>query len=74
MAMPPITASIFARTIWPAGMGAVATRSGASSPEMASQESPPASCPAAITRTGTRTSSAPPPSKLRQSRKAGGSR
>ena len=49
----PVTASILARTIQCDGTGAVATRSGASSPEMASQASPPASWPAAITSTGT---------------------
>ena len=49
----PSTASIFARTICRGVSGAVAMRSGASSPEMASQARPPASCPAAITRTGT---------------------
>jgi len=44
------------------GIGAVATRSGASSPEIASHASPPASWPAAITSTGTSTTSAPVPS------------
>src|SRR5438874_11924847 len=42
-AMPPITASILARTITAAAIGALATRSGASSPEMVSHASPPAS-------------------------------
>ncbi len=53
-----MTASTLARTMPPAGTGALATRSGASSPEIASHASPPASCPAAITRTGTSTTSA----------------
>ena len=53
----PITASILARTIRAAATGAVATSSGASSPEIASQARPPASCPAAITSTGTSTTS-----------------
>src|ERR1700721_1645770 len=39
----PITASIFAHNNREAGTGAEATRSGASSPEMVSQASPPAS-------------------------------
>ena len=62
IAMPPSTASTLARTMWLRGIGAVATRSGASSPEIASQASPPASWPAAITSTGTSTTSAPVPS------------
>jgi hypothetical protein len=41
--MAPSTASTLACTIWLAFTGAVAIRSGASSPEMASQASPPAS-------------------------------
>ena len=40
-------------------IGAVTTRSCASSPEMASQERPPASWPAAMTSTGTTTTSTP---------------
>ena len=51
-AMAPMTASILARRMRRAVIGAVATRSGASSPEMASQARPPASWPAAITITG----------------------
>src|SRR5580704_2546327 len=51
-AMTPSTASTLARRIKLAGTGAVATRSGASSPEIASQARPPASWPAAMTRTG----------------------
>src|SRR5882724_9140832 len=39
-AIPPITASIFARSTWRAETGADAMRSGASSPEMASQARP----------------------------------
>ena len=61
IAMAPSTASIFARRMKRDGTGAVATSSGASSPEIASHANPPASCPAAMTSTGTRTSSAPLP-------------
>jgi len=42
-AIAPITASIFAHNMRAGGIGAVATRSGASSPEIVSQASPPAS-------------------------------
>ena len=64
-----------ARVTEAAGSGAVATRSAASSPEMVSQASPPASCPAAITITGASTMKAPAPSpKLRHIISAGGSR
>src|SRR5580704_17949552 len=74
-AMTPSTASTLARRIKLAGTGAVATRSGASSPEIASQARPPASWPAAMTRTGTSKLYAPlPSSKLRHSRTAGGMR
>ena len=58
-----------------AGTGAVAMRSGASSPEIASQANPPASCPAAMTKTGTnRTSASLPSAKLRHSSNPGGNR
>src|SRR5580704_13711816 len=74
-AMTPSTASTLARRIKLAGTGAVATRSGASSPEIASQARPPASWPAAMTRTGTSKLYAPlPSSKLRHSSTAGGMR
>src|ERR1700722_5711731 len=53
-AMTLSTALTLARRIKLAGAGAVATRSGASSPEIASQARPPASWPAAMTRTGTK--------------------
>ena len=71
----PVTASILARITQLSGIGAVATRSGASSPEIASQARPPASWPAAITSTGTSstTSSLPLP-KARHSISAGGRR
>src|SRR5580658_11235821 len=52
-AITPSTASTLARRIKLDGTGAVATRSGASSPDIASQARPPASWPAAITSTGT---------------------
>ena len=54
-AIMPMTASILACRMRPAAIGAVATRSGASSPEIDSQASPPASWPAAITTTGINT-------------------
>ena len=53
------TASILARTIQPGRAGEVATRSGASSPEIASHASPPASWPPAITSSGTSTTDRP---------------
>src|SRR5689334_15778181 len=46
------TTSTLARTTRAAGKGAVATSSGASSPDTVSQARPPASWPAAITMTG----------------------
>src|ERR1700738_4364639 len=46
------TTSILARVTRDGGIGAVATRSAASSPEIVNQARPPASCPAAITMTG----------------------
>ena len=69
------TTSILAR-ITPAGVsGAVATRSGASSPEIVSQASPPASWPAAITMTGEiSVSAAELSAKLRHSSSVGGTR
>ena len=51
-AIMPITASILARKTRPGAIGALAMRSGASSPEIDSQARPPASWPAAITTTG----------------------
>ena len=51
--MPASTAMIFAARRRPGSTGAVATRSGASSPETASQARPPPSWPAAMTMTGT---------------------
>ena len=53
------TASILARRMVAWVRGAVATRSWASSPEMASQARPPASWPQAITSTGTTTTNVP---------------
>src|SRR5262245_29119093 len=50
-----ITTSIFARRRRGSVNGADSTRSGASAPEIVSQASPPASCPADMIRTGTRT-------------------
>ena len=70
--MAPMTASILARTIWRAATGAVATSSGASSPEIASQASPPASCPAAMTSTGTSTTTAPPSPTIAAPQQDGG--
>ena len=61
IAMPPATASALARHTRAAVTGAEAIRSGASSPEMASQASPPANCPAAMISTGT-SNAAPGPS------------
>src|SRR5579872_573215 len=55
------TTSILARMTADATSGDVAIRSGASSPEIDSQAMPPASCPAAITITGTSSSAVPPP-------------
>ena len=72
--MAPITASIFADMIRRAEIGAVATRSGASSPEIDSHANPPPSWPAAITTTGTSTMSAPVSPKLRHNISAGGTR
>src|SRR3954454_1955471 len=69
------TTSILARTTLDGVNGAVATRSGASSPEIVSQASPPASCPAAMTMTGViSVSAAELSAKLRQSSSAGGTR
>ncbi len=69
------TTSILARMTLDGVSGAVATRSGASSPEIVSQASPPASCPAAITMTGViSVSAAELSAKLRQSSSAGGTR
>jgi hypothetical protein len=74
-AIAPITASIFACRIARGGTGADATRSGASSPDTASQASPPASWPAPITSTGTtRMYAAAPEPKLFHNSSAGGSR
>ena len=53
--MASSTTSILARIMREVGSGAVATRSGASSPDIVSHPSPPASCPAAITTTGAQT-------------------
>src|SRR4051812_11114096 len=70
-----ITTSILARITLPGGIGAVATRSAASSPEIVSQARPPASWPAAITITGViRTLAAELSEKLRHSIRAGGNR
>src|SRR3954451_2921880 len=69
------TTSILARTTLDGVSGAVATKSGASSPEIVSQASPPASCPAAMTMTGViSVSAAELSAKLRQSSSAGGTR
>src|SRR5215470_15965380 len=69
------TTSILALMMLFGGSGAVATRSAASSPEMVSQASPPASWPAAITMTGvTSMTAAELSEKLRQSNSAGGTR
>jgi hypothetical protein len=74
--MMPRTASTFARRMARAAIGAAAMRSGASSPEIVSQARPPASCPAAMTSTGTSRLNAPSPlfEKLRHSSTAGGTR
>src|SRR5437660_1143386 len=62
------TTSILARMTREAGSGAVATKSAASSPEIVSHASPPASWPAAITMTGVISTMANEPSaKLRHS-------
>src|SRR6202035_4596602 len=75
MAIAISTTSILARTTRAGGSGAVATRSAASSPEIVSQASPPASWPAAITITGViSTIAAELSAKLRHSIKAGGTR
>ncbi len=69
------TASTYARVTCLGRIGAEAMRSGASSPEMASQARPPASCPAAMINTGTSSAGASmPAAKLRHSNSAGGSR
>ena len=69
------TTSILARVTRDGGIGAVATRSAASSPEIVSQARPPASWPAAITITGViRTIAAELSEKLRHSIRAGGTR
>src|SRR5215472_6498447 len=70
-----MTAPVLARCARVAERGAEATRSGASSPEIASQARAPPSCPAAVTRTGTtRTDASRPVPKLRHNRNAGGTR
>ena len=69
------TTSILACVMLEGGIGAVATRSAASSPQMVSQASPPASWPAAITITGViSTIAAELSEKLRHSKSAGGTR
>ena len=60
MAMHSSTAAIFARSRRCFGIGAVSTRSGASSPETVSHARPPASCPADIMSTGTKITATPP--------------
>jgi hypothetical protein len=75
MAVAPITASVLARITQAFFIGAEAIRSGASSPEIASQARPPANCPAAMISIGTSSVDAPLPSwKLRHKMKAGGTR
>src|SRR6476620_5028569 len=69
------TTSILARRTRDGGIGAVATRSTASSPDIVSQARPPASWPAAITITGViRMIAADESEKLRHSISAGGTR
>src|SRR3954468_24729462 len=69
------TTSILARVMREGGIGADATRSAASSPQIVSQASPPASWPAAMTMTGViSTIAAELSEKLRHSRSAGGTR
>ena len=69
------TTSILARVMLEAGIGAVAIRSAASSPEIVSQARPPASWPAAITMTGViSTIAADLSEKLRHNSSAGGTR
>ena len=75
MTTAPITASTLARVTASGLTGAVITRSGASSPEMASQASAPPSWPPTVVSTMTTTTSAPVASpKLRMSSSAGGTR
>ena len=69
------TTSILARVMRDGGIGAVATRSAASSPEIVNQARPPASWPAAIAITGVISTIALELSeKLRHSISAGGTR
>jgi hypothetical protein len=70
-----ITTSIFARRRAEVVTGADMTRSGASSPEIAIQARPPASCPAVMIKTGMRTIDALLLSpRVRHKSKAGGNR
>src|SRR3954468_171539 len=69
------TTSSLARVIRDGGIGAVATKSAASSPEIVTQARPPASWPAAITMTGAiKIVAAELSEKLRHSIRAGGTR